>query len=72
MGGHRISPPTTDHRPSGLAPTDRLARARAFRQAQDEEHAVKKAEEVMGILEAFDLAGTLRGAADGGVSKPAP
>jgi hypothetical protein len=64
MGGDRISPATTDHhRPSGPGPTDRLAGARGFAQARDEEEAVKRAEEVMEILEAFDLVGTLRGAA---------
>ena len=63
MGGHRISPPTDHHRPIRPAPTDSLARARGFARVH-EDAPVKQAEEVMEILEAFDLVGTLRGAAE--------
>jgi hypothetical protein len=67
MGGHRISPPqpvVDRYRPAWPAPTDSIATARRFWQAEGEEDVVKRAEEVMEILEAFDLVGTLRGAAE--------
>jgi hypothetical protein len=54
MGGHRISPrfcPDLSVIQFRLGVEMRL------------EAGLKKAEEVMGILEAYDLAGTLRGAA---------
>src|SRR5437667_1254582 len=54
MGGHRISPAFRPDRP--VAPGV-LSSRRAWRAG------LKKSEEVMEILEAFDLAGTLRGAA---------
>src|ERR671924_402403 len=55
MGGHRISPP---FRP------DRPVVRRALSTTRVWEAGLKKAEEVMEILEAFDLVGTLRGAAE--------
>jgi transposase len=55
MGGHRISP---RFRP------DRPVAGRAVIERRVEEAGLKTAEEVMEILEAFDLAGTLRGAAE--------
>jgi|SRR5919108_6541163 hypothetical protein len=64
MGGHRIFPlATDDHRPVGSAPTDLGVRAGFFLHVS-QEVSVKSAEEVMEILEAFDLVGTLRGAAE--------
>jgi hypothetical protein len=59
MGGRRISPDLDRQRPLGpRRPTASVA-VRAF-----EEAPVKSAEEIMEILEAFDLVGTLRGAAE--------
>ena len=65
MGGHRISPLTDHYRPIRPAPTHSPITARRFLRA-DEEAPVKRAEEVMEILEAYDLVGTLRGAARAG------
>src|SRR3954465_5408768 len=55
MGGHRISPPFRPDRP-GVSGA--LLSRRAWRTG------LKNSEEVMEILEAFDLTGTLRGAAE--------
>src|SRR3954468_12348281 len=55
MGGHRISPPFRPDRP-GVSGT--LLFEAAWRTG------LKTPEEVMEILKAFDLAGTLRGAAE--------
>ena len=54
MGGHRISP--------RFCPDLSVLR-RVLVSRRDLEAGVKKAEEVMEILEAYDLAGSLRGAA---------
>ena len=54
MGGHRISPPSCPERPVARGA---LSSRRAW------EAGLKSPEEVMEILEAFDLCGTLRGAA---------
>ena len=56
MGGHRISPRFRPDRP--------LASGRLVVEARLEESGLKTAEEVMEILEAFDVTGTLRGAAE--------
>src|SRR6266508_5322591 len=55
MGGHRISP---------LSCPDRPVAQGALSARRVEEGRLKSSEEVMEILEAFDLAGTLRGAAE--------
>jgi hypothetical protein len=55
MGGHRISPRSCPDQP--VVPG-------ALSTRHVEEAGLKKAEEVMEILEAFDLAGSLRGAAE--------
>src|ERR687888_1323097 len=55
MGGHRISP--------RFRPDLRVAR-RALSSRRVWEAGLKNSEEVMEILEAFDLTGTLRGAAE--------
>ena len=55
MGGHRISPAICPERP--------VAR-RALSSRRVEEAGLKTAEEVMEILEAFDVTGTLPGAAE--------
>src|SRR5918994_254516 len=55
MGGHRISPRICPDRP--------VAR-RALSSRRVWEAGLKNSEEVMEILEAFDLTGTLRGAAE--------
>src|SRR3954470_18667624 len=55
MGGHRICP---RFRPEWRAPSSALFVEAAWRAG------LKTAEEVMEILEAFDLTGTLRGAAE--------
>ena len=62
MGGHRISPRVDHHRPvrPGRPPSSLLL---ALSLRAREEASVKSAEEIMEILEAFDLVGTLRGAA---------
>src|SRR3972149_3252828 len=62
MGGHRISPRVYHHRPvrPGRPPSSLLL---ALSLRAREEEPVKSAEEIMEILEAFDLVGTLRGAA---------
>src|SRR5262249_19187423 len=62
MGGHRISPRPDRLRPSRpRRPTCSVALAGSLRAT--EERPVKKAEEIMEILEAFDLVGSLRAAA---------
>jgi hypothetical protein len=64
MGGHRFSALTTDdHRPVGPAPPDPGVRAGGFVPIS-QEVSVKRAEEVMEVPEAFDLVGTLPGAAE--------
>src|SRR6188472_2491650 len=55
MGGHRISPPFCPDRPAACG---------ALSMRRVEEAGLKTPEEVMEILEAFDLAGSLRGAAE--------
>src|SRR6266516_4353602 len=61
MGGHRISPVRVLERP--VRPSGVLVSARSVGASECEEAPVKSAEEMMEILEAFDLVGSLRGAA---------
>src|SRR6516164_1648777 len=56
MGGHRISP--------RFCPDLSVSQSACRYRGADLEAGLKKAEEVMEILEAYDLAGSLRGAAE--------